>query len=140
MRAITADISTYEISAIYDADSFGDLPRNLMLITEDKWGAEPLPGQLWQGNIPATFHTPVLPVPEEITMRQARLVLLGAGLLSLVDAALNSLPSPHKEAAHIEWEYASGVRRDSPLIAQLGPALGLTAEQVDDLFRQGATL
>ena len=140
MRAITADIYTHEISAIGDAGSFGDLPANLMLITEDQWAADPLPGQLWAGNIPATFYTPVVPVPQEITMRQARLVLLGAGLLNRVDAALNALPSPMKEAAFIEWEYSSTVKRSSTLVVQLGQSFGLTGDQIDAMFRQGATL
>lgn len=140
MRAITADIHSYQISAIADADTFGELAAGLMLITEAQWEAEPLPGQLWQGNIPASFHTPVVPVPEEITMRQARLALFGAGLLGAVDAAMNGLPSPTKEVALIEWEYAATVRRKSPWIMQLGPALGLTPEQIDQLFIAGAAL
>jgi hypothetical protein len=39
-------------------------------------------------------------------MRQARLALLGAGLLPQVETALNSLDEPYKSAALIEWEYA----------------------------------
>ncbi len=35
-------------------------------------------------------------IPQEVTMRQARLALLGAGLLGGVDAAIASLPSPTK--------------------------------------------
>ena len=75
------------------------------------------------------------PVPAGVSMRQARLALLGAGLLSAVEAALASLPGVEGEAARIEWEYALAVERHSPLINALAPALGLTDEQVDDLFR-----
>lgn len=76
----------------------------------------------------------------EVSMRQARLALLGAGKGGVVDTALSKLPSPMKEAAQIEWEYASTIRRDSPLIAQLGPAIGMTDEQVDALFEAAAKL
>jgi len=62
MRAITADIVTHEISAIGDADSFGELAPNLMLITENNWTADPQPGQMWAGDIPATFY----PSPEDV--------------------------------------------------------------------------
>lgn len=62
MRAITADIYSHECSPIAEADTFTDLPDNLLLITEDQWGDEPQPGQLWQGNIPATFYPPVADV------------------------------------------------------------------------------
>lgn len=77
-------------------------------------------------------------VPEAITMRQARLALFAAGLLDSVDAAISSLPSPQREAARIEWEYATEVRRDSPTMALIGAALGLTAEEIDALFVDAA--
>ena len=85
-------------------------------------------------------EVPVEPpvVPEAITMRQARLALLAADLLDSVDAAISSLPSPQREAARIEWEYATEVRRDSPTMALIGAALGLTEEQIDALFIDAA--
>lgn len=79
-------------------------------------------------------------IPDAITMRQARLALLDAGLLATVDQAIASMSGVEGEAARIEWEYAMEVRRDSPLIAALGPALGLTGEQIDALFVAGAGL
>lgn len=75
-----------------------------------------------------------------VTMRQARLALLAAGVLGDVAPALAALPSPHRDAAEIEWEYASEVRRDAPLIAALGGALGLTEDQIDDLFEAASAL
>jgi hypothetical protein len=76
-----------------------------------------------------------------VTMRQARLALLAAGRLAQANAVLNALPpSPHKDGALIEWEYATTVRRDAPLIAAMTTALGLTDEQVDDLFVAAAAL
>lgn len=92
------------------------------------------------------FAAPVVSAEERraairpVTMRQARLALLGAGLLSGVDPALAALPSPQREAAEIEWEYAQEVRRDAPLIAAIGGALGLTEEQIDSLFEAAALL
>ena len=84
---------------------------------------------------------PIAPsIPESVTMRQARLVLLGAGLLSTIDAAIAAMPTPQKEAAQIEWEYAVDVRRDSLLVLNLAAALGLTDVQVDALFVAGAAL
>lgn len=82
----------------------------------------------------AAIELPTPPVPEAITMRQARLALLGAGLLATIDAAIDGLPSPQREAAQIEWEYAAEVRRDSALVTMLAPALGLNDAQVDELF------
>lgn len=84
--------------------------------------------------------TRTVTVPESITMRQCRLKLLDLNLIGLVDQAINSLPSPQKEQAQIEWEYASEVRRDNPLIGQLMQALGMGETELDNLFIEGAKL
>ena len=96
-------------------------------------------GDAWDGQsfLPAP---PVVQVPQSVTMRQARLALLGAGKLAAVEVAIEALPSPQKEAAWIEWEYAATVERNSPLIQQLAPALGLTEAEMDALFLQAASL
>lgn len=73
-------------------------------------------------------------VPSSVTMRQARLALLGAGLLASVDAAIDSLTSPQKEAARIEWEYATEVQRSSGLVQMMGASLGLDDAALDALF------
>jgi hypothetical protein len=80
------------------------------------------------------------PVPQSVTMRQARLALLQAGLLSSVDAAIDGLPEPDRSAAKIEWEYAAVVQRASGLVPAMGAALGMTEAQIDDLFILAATL
>lgn len=82
----------------------------------------------------------VAPVPAEVTMRQARLALLAAGLLDDVEAAIAGMDEPAKTAAQIEWEYSNALERDNTLVAILGPALGLSTNQVDDLFRAAAQL
>ncbi len=79
-------------------------------------------------------------VPTVLTMRQARLVLFTAGLINSVQAAIDSLPSPQKEKAQIEWEYSNEVQRHNGFVSLLAPALGLTSEQVDALFVTGAAL
>lgn len=73
-------------------------------------------------------------VPTAVTMRQARLALLGAGLLAGIDAAIDSLPSPQKEAARIEWEYSQEVQRHNGFVSVLAPMLGMTDAQTDALF------
>lgn len=85
-------------------------------------------------------RVPVEYIPQTVTMRQARLALMGAGMLSSVSQAIDALPSPQKEAASIEWEYSQEVHRNRPLVQMLAPALGLTSEQLDQLFITAATL
>jgi hypothetical protein len=93
-----------------------------------------------QAKIDALHQTLPQAVPELVTMRQARHALLGAGLLSSVDAAIAALPEPQKSEAVIEWEYASIVQRDNPLVEIVRQQQGMTAAQIDDLFTLAATL
>ena len=79
-------------------------------------------------------------VPAEITMRQARLVLNAGGYIVGINAAIAAMEQPQKSQAEIEWEYSNTVQRHNGFVSQLGPALGLTAEQIDALFIAGATL
>lgn len=87
------------------------------------------------------IDAPASPVPEAVQMAQARLALLDANLLSQVDAAIDAIPDPtQREASRIEWEYRTEVYRNSQLVLSLGAALGLTDNQIDELFRQAAGL
>lgn len=80
-------------------------------------------------------------VPEQVTMRQARLALLAAGLLDDVEEAIAAIPDPvQRKAAQIEWEYANMIERQSEFVQQLAVGLGLSTEQLDDLFMQAAAL
>ena len=79
-------------------------------------------------------------VPTSVSMRQARLALLGAGLLSTVDATIAAMPEPAKTASLIEWEYSSEVWRHRPFVQSMGTALGLDDAQIDALFVTAATL
>jgi len=75
-------------------------------------------------------------IPKSVSMRQARLALLAADLLDTVDAAINQAGG----AAKIEWEYAATVERDSTLVSGMTAALGLTEQQLDDLFLAAGAL
>ena len=70
----------------------------------------------------------------DLSMRQFRLGLLGAGLLQAVDVAIAAMPEPQKSASQIEFEYATIVIRDNALVSGLASALGLTQEQIDALW------
>ena len=79
-------------------------------------------------------------MPMAITMRQARLALLNAGLLDDVEAAIITINEPQRSQTQIEWEYAQTVERDNALVAALGPKLGLDDAAIDSLFSMAATL
>lgn len=83
--------------------------------------------------IPDPVITP--PVPEIVSMRKARRALLTAGLLDDVEA---SIAAASREV-QIDWEFATEVRRDYPILKEIQSVQGLTDAQVDDLFRLAAT-
>jgi hypothetical protein len=74
--------------------------------------------------------------PYTVSMRQARLALAQYGLLGSVNTAVGQM----SESAQIEWEYATEVRRDHPMIAEMGNALLWSEGQIDELFTVAAAL
>lgn len=70
-------------------------------------------------------------VPKEVTMRQARLALHERGLL---DTVINAIASSSDEVLKIEWEYARDVSRNWERLVLLATSLGLTDEELDNLF------
>lgn len=104
----------------------------------------PVEGWYWFDSLEAAMAgmttVPNNGVPQQVTMRQARLALHAAGLLEGVDAAIASLPEPAKTTAKIEWEYAQTVERNAGLVPSLAAALGMTEEQIDQLFISASTL
>jgi len=77
-----------------------------------------------------------------ITARQLRLCLVLNGIsLDLVESAIDSIEDKtEREVARIEWEYATVFERSHPLIEQIGTSLGLTTEQIDEMWQEAITL
>mgnify|MGYP005990194931 CR=1 FL=1 len=76
----------------------------------------------------------------KVSMRQARLALLQEGYMAQIEEALALIPDPDKTKVETEWQYSSVVERDSEWVSTLQPALGLTDQQLDDLFILAAAL
>ena len=96
---------------------------------------------IWaETNTPAPVDPVIIPPVTTVTMRQARLALLQAGLLTQVNTTITNMVGTVGDAAKISWEFSNEVHRADPLIASLTTALGLTTQQVDDLFTLAATL
>lgn len=76
-------------------------------------------------------------VPYKISIRQAKLALLGAGLLDDIE---NAIAASADRSVQISWEYATEFERDNPLILYFQSRLNLSKEQVDNLFIQAKGL
>ena len=70
------------------------------------------------------------------TPRQARLALASQGLYETVQTTVVAI----SDEARIEWEYATMVERTSPLIDAMKGTLGMTDEDLDNLFDLAVTL
>jgi hypothetical protein len=108
-----------------------------------KEGAPAQEGDVWRQTWVEEPEPPPAPkpIPAKVTMRQARLILLQAGLLDQVEGAIAAIENPvERRAAEITWEYSIEVERTNPLVTRLSTVFGLTDEQVNDMFRQAAKL
>ncbi len=76
-------------------------------------------------------------VPGVVTRFQARAALLQAGLL---DAATAAVEATNDAFTKLAWAEASEWRRDSALVVSMASAIGLTSDQIDDLFRAAAEI
>jgi hypothetical protein len=92
------------------------------------------------GNEPLPADPVPVVVPQTVTMAQARLALIAAGLFSTIDAGLKALPEPQRTTALTAWEYAPTVSRNGALVTTLAGQFGLTEAQLDDLFTAAAAI
>lgn len=74
-------------------------------------------------------------VPQSITPLQAKLQLLKLGLLDEVETLATG-----DRIAQLYWEYASVVERDNAVLLLMSNSIGLTSEQVDEMFIEASKL
>ena len=74
-------------------------------------------------------------VPQSITPLQAKLQLLKLGLLDEVEALVTG-----DRTSQLYWEYASVVERDNAVLLSMANSIGLTSEQVDEMFIEASKL
>ena len=79
-------------------------------------------------------------VPQQVTMRQARLALLKSGQLATINSAIAGMAGPTGDQARIEWEFSSEVKRNQALVVAMSAVLSMTSEQTDAMFVTAATL
>lgn len=74
-------------------------------------------------------------VPQTITPLQAKLQLLNMGLLDEVDAMVAT-----DRKVQLYWEYALVIERNNDILLTMAEQLGITEEQLDNMFIEGARL
>lgn len=81
-------------------------------------------------------------VPEQVTLRQFLMAADRSGLLATMEALKvnEAIPQQTRRDIHFFLEYSNFIERNHPLITQLAPVIGVTEEQIDDVFRLASTL
>lgn len=113
-----------------------DANNNLLILDE---GVIPPEGFLAISDVEAAALVPQF-VPKNVTMRQARLALLQANKLQAVNNAIAAMTGAAGDSAQIEWNYSNEVKRNQPLTLSLAQAIGMTEDEMDQLFITAATL
>lgn len=129
VAGVPADITTTELETIIeglgDAQELASLREQVATLEEQI-----------VASVPEEPDTPI-----SVTMAQARIALKQAGLFDQVEAGLNALPEgDQKDTALIAWEYAPNVARNGALVTALAATMGLTDEQLDELFVAAKTI
>ncbi|MFY4756348.1 hypothetical protein ACOTVZ_02745 [Aliarcobacter butzleri] len=143
LRYSSEDKSTIDLLAT--CKEFGEIPMTLNIRdTEDIhtfWDGkkEYLLEQYCLTQTIASYVAPevIVVVPTSITQRQCRLMLVQIGKYQ---EAVAFIENSQDDTIKIEWEYASTIERNNPLVSTLGEQLGLTKEQLDNLFVEASKL
>lgn len=92
---------------------------------------------LFQGGawVVADVVPPAPAVPQAVSRRQAKQALLLAGVLAQVQPAIDAIADPVSRAmVQIEWDDSQVFERNRPALIGLAMALGMSQEQLDQLF------
>lgn len=83
-----------------------------------------------------------IPVPESVSLRQFRMALKRSGLFATVDGLRTNqaLTTQQRDDLTEFLEFSNQIERAHQLIESLYPMVGVTSEQIDDLFRLADTL
>ena len=97
------------------------------------------------------YVAPPVPVPD-LTARQFLSALTLQGIITeseamdrstipaSIAAVFNTLPPAAATVARITWANMTIVPRQDPLVNALGASMNMTPTQIDDFFRQAATI
>jgi hypothetical protein len=99
----------------------------------------------------AAFDLDAPPVPAQVELWRARVIAKttpwsgnyggdGKTLFDAAQAAIAALSPVQRAQASEAWEYTNFLTRNGSIIAALQQVLGMTDEQVDDLFRQAEAI
>ena len=95
----------------------------------------------WNNDI-KQWITEIIPknIPTEIPLWAFRNVLRINNLKTNVENFINALPEPQKSLVLDQYEYGNVIVRTHPLVQSLGNQLGLSSDDIDNLFISASQL
>ncbi|MCG3783950.1 hypothetical protein [Delftia acidovorans] len=122
---------TMSTIAITDTPEFPN--RNPDYLAYLAWCAE--------GNLSAPADPLPVPVPQAITRAQGKAALIQVGLWPQVQAFMASIEDPNEQLlAEVALNDTVNWERSSPFLARVAVALGLSEQQLDELFIAAAAV
>jgi hypothetical protein len=74
-------------------------------------------------------------VPESISQMKLRKQLILSGIsISAIDALIQQLPQPNRDLIFTMWEYAVVFDRTNPELNAMAEMLGISQQQLDEIF------
>jgi len=136
-RKTLADMSNIGVAAMLPSDLEGLADETLADLSAsiDPDACEAL-GYSGQGFFPVADPQPPPVIPTIVAKWRAKIALHNAGLLTAVETAIASADVP----TQILWSDVPEFHRDSPELAAVIAGLGMTSDQVDDLFIAAAAI
>lgn len=124
----------YFKNSVGDVFAFDRMPEN-------EQGASQLI-QLSEEEATILLSKPVpVTVPGFLTKKQAKQALILVGMFSNVKAAIESIPDETQRLmVQVAWDDSATFERSDSTLLMLASALGLTDEELDQLFIMGAQL
>ena len=119
-------INSTSILRLEDGAIIPDDEKNSDYIAYLKWAKDNV---IEPADIPLKVFSPLSPA-------QVRLVLEQFGLLASVEAAV----ALGTKTLQVEWEFRNEFARDNTTLLIMAAALGMTTDQVDNMFNIGITL
>ena len=121
---VPSDMFGYQTALESGTASIGDTLINGVFVPQEVTYIEPTaPTQ------------PVFTPPNEINSFQAKAALVAAGKYEQVQAFISTLPMIDQ----LRWQEATTFRRDNEYLVAIANELGLSEQEVDDLFELGRT-
>lgn len=124
-----SSVGVYRV--VYDEDP---VPEGKML---DGWTYK-IEGHV--ANASPLYIDEVVVIPENVSRAQGKAALLAAGMLDAVEGYINTLEGGDKTLALLAFNETNEWRRDSPFLNQAATVLGVTQEQMDELFLEASKI